>query len=205
MAMHAIQKLEKAKKDKLLEGFSKYSLINPELQSVTFYDYKPMNDTQVTARQVTIDFAKNFEKDHRNLLFTGPYGVGKSHLAKAATDAAINRWFSALFISVPKLMSIIRSSFGKSEESQSDLVMALESTDLLVLDDIGAQKNTDWTDEKLYEIIDGRQGKSTIYTTNLSLDDLYEELGERTYSRIVNRKTVVVEMDGDNYRMLGDV
>ncbi|WP_250637008.1 ATP-binding protein [Lentibacillus amyloliquefaciens] len=71
--------------------------------------------------------------------------------------------------------------------------------DLLVLDDIGAEQQTEWSTSKLFEILDDRSGKATVYTTNLSSDELKERVGERNFSRMMDNTNVIV-MNGSDYR-----
>jgi DNA replication protein DnaC len=203
LAREAVKNAKRVKKERITERFQKYSLINPDLRSATFYDYIPQNKSQKWAQEVTIRYTKDFDQ-YRNLIFSGNYGVGKSHLAKAVTDGVINRGFSAIFITVPRLLTVYRQSFRKdSAIDQEDLDKAIAMADLIVLDDIGSEHGTQWVDDKMFEIIDERQGKSTIYTTNLSIDELKSLYGERIGSRIVNNDAITVDISGENYREKG--
>lgn len=203
LGQEALQVREKAKVNLLKSKFEENSLISRELQDATFDNYKVHNHSQAKAKAIAERFVKVFDKDKPiNLVFAGTYGVGKSHLAKSITDGIIKTGYSALFISVPKLLTKFRSSYNKDAGySESDLIDMLNSVDVLILDDLGAEKASDWSLEKLFEVIDSRQGLHTIYTTNFAVNELRNKVGERNFSRIVNRDTTVVELDGDNYRL----
>jgi DNA replication protein DnaC len=203
LAKEALEERSALRSKRMKEIFDSHSLISPELEKASFDLYKPSGESAAIAKRIAERYVKVFSnKEPRNLLFTGSYGVGKSHLAKAITDGVIAKDYSAIFISVPKLLTKFRTSYNRdSEFSESDLIDALNRTDLLVLDDLGAEKSSEWAFEKLFEIIDSRQGMNTIYTTNYSPKDLIKKLGERNFSRVVNRSTTLIEIDGENYRL----
>ena len=200
------EQIEHGKRNQLnrLKGiFDRHSLISKKLLKASFGTYKPFNKTQEYAKRVAVRYVEVFNPNEpRNLMFYGGYGVGKSHLAKSITDGVIDKGYSAIFSSVPKLLTKFRSTYDKNAEfSEEELIEALNTVDLLVLDDLGAEKTTDWALEKLFEIVDYRQGMCTVYTSNLTPRELLEKLGERNTSRILNEDTEVIKMDGDNYRL----
>lgn len=203
MAEQALKAREEAKKRKIQQIFDRYSLIPDELLGRTLDDYLPQTKKQAVAKKTAERYIDIFSVENpRNIVFSGTFGVGKSHLAKCITDGVIEKGFSAIYISVPKLLRKFRGTYHKeSDYSEDELTQALEETDLLVLDDIGAESDSKWAKEKLFDVIDSRQGKSTIYTTNYSPEDLLEIMGERNFSRVFNRNTAYVEVDGENYRL----
>ena len=203
LAKQALENRNKLKVSKMQEIFNKHSLINKDLQQATFESYQASNPSQTKAKRIAERYVEVFDKEKPiNLLFSGSYEVGKSHLAKSITDGVIDKGFSAIFISVPKLLTKFRTSYNKDATySESDLIEMLNSTDVLVLDDLGAEKSSEWAWEKLFEIVDSRQGMHTIYTSNFTPNDLIQKMGERNFSRIVNQDTTTVEIEGDNYRL----
>ena len=194
---------QRAKLQTVKDYFERYSLINPRLMQATLEGYQPKNDSQAEAKKMVEKYIQIFSRENpKNILFYGGFGVGKSHLAKVITDGVMKKGYTTVFISVPKLLRKIRSTYNRdSQISEDDVFNVLESIDLLVLDDIGAEKRSDWTDERLFDVIDSRQGKSTIYTTNYTPDELLELFGERNFSRIVNEDTVLIEIQGENHRL----
>jgi DNA replication protein DnaC len=97
-----------------------------------------------------------------------------------------------LFVPVPKLLEDLKQEFNKSGEEKEVILPELLFADLLVLDDIGAIRTTDWTYQTLYYIIDGRYKamRPTIYTSNLSLQELAGSLNDdRIPSRIEHECT----------------
>ena len=210
LAKQALENKERLENKRVKEYFDYYSLINKKLKQATIGNYYPKNKSQELAKDSVIKYIDIFDLDNPiNLLFTGSYGVGKSHLAKAITDGIMQkenpktrRKYTAIFISVPKLLRKIRSTYNRnSEVSEEDILEVLENVDLLVLDDIGAERQNDWSEERLFDIIDSRQGMHTIYTSNYNANDLFEILGERNFSRIVNEDTKIIEIVGENHRL----
>lgn len=138
------------------------------------------------------------EKTLDGILLTGPAGCGKTHFAVAALNEWIRRQdppISALhslnypkFVTVPALLAMIRNTFsGKAEMTELDIIDRLVDIPVLVLDDIGAEKVTDFSLQTLYLIVDGRWGnqKQTIFTSNFSPSALAERVGERIASRVI--------------------
>lgn len=211
LAREALENKERLDRKRVLEHFDYYSLISKRLKEATLDNYIPQNKSQQIAKESVKKYIEIFDIDNPiNLLFIGGYGVGKSHLAKAIADEVMkktnpktDRKYTAIFISVPKLLRKIRSTYNKkSEISEEEIFEVLENVDLLILDDLGAEKQTDWSDERLFDIIDSRQGMHTIYTSNYNEEGLFEILGERNFSRIVNEDTKIIEIQGKNYRLL---
>jgi len=150
-------------------------------------------------------------KDHEDYLLTGGTGCGKTHLASAAMRHYIQNarndvdspWgsFSAMFVTVVELLLEIRQTYHKNSElSERDIIDRYSMIHLLVLDDLGAKKNTEWTEQTLYLIIDRRINNKmwTIVTSNLSLDEIERAYGARIASRLAEMK--VVEIDLPDYR-----
>lgn len=188
--------------------FERYSTVNPELEGASFENYKRLNPKLEEAYNKAYKYAASFSLDEpSNLLFSGMYGLGKSHLAYSVCKVVREKGYLAIFISVPKLLTIIRSSFKNDlNASEAELLEALSTVDFLVLDDLGAERvkkeehGESWAAEKLFEIIDGRCGRHTLYTTNLSSDELRRKTGERNFSRMM-ANTEPVRFEGRDYRI----
>lgn len=145
-----------------------------------------------------------------SLLLYGTFGTGKTGLAVAAMRHRIEAdGVDALFLTTPQLLDRIRSTYGPrrmDDESpdESQVLDAVRSAGLLVLDDLGAERPSDWVQEKLFVIINHRHDNMlpTIFTSNLNPEGLAKHLGERIAWRIVEMATVI-RVDGPNLRARG--
>ena len=192
----------------IMRKFTGDSLMNERLTNCSFDNYMPANPQLEEAKYKLQWYAEHFDKNKpMNLILLGNYGTGKSHLAVSALKHLISEGKSGLFISVPKLFTKLKSTYSKnSKDTEAELLEHLEKMDLLVLDDLGAEKSKEeddefsWAKAKMFEIVDSRIGKHTIFTSNFSHKELLVMYGERNFSRMMEG-THVVKMNGENYRL----
>jgi DNA replication protein DnaC len=122
----------------------------------------------------------------RGLWFMGPVGTGKTTLAMLVSKAALKAGRSVAIYSLPRLLNEIRDTH-RAERSHVDLLDRLTAIDLLHIDDVGAERTTDWVLEELYSIVNARyeDQRSMVITTNiLDREALCEQITERTVSRL---------------------
>ncbi len=126
------------------------------------------------------------------LVFTGPTGSGKTHLAAAIANHRLAGGHAAMFVSTPDLLDHLRATFHPSSAvSYDELFERVKNTPLLVLDDLGLQSSTPWSTEKLDQIINHRFNAHlpTVYTASIQLEDLEDRwsmrLGDPKLSRVV--------------------
>jgi DNA replication protein DnaC len=122
----------------------------------------------------------------RGLWFMGEVGTGKTTLAMLVSKAALEAGRSVAIYSLPRLLNEIRDTH-RAERSHVDLLDRLTAVDLLHIDDVGAERTTDWVLEELYSIVNARyeDQRSMVITTNiLDPDALRDQIGERTVSRL---------------------
>lgn len=211
-----LRDLVKANKKRMLQRKINYyfnqSLINPELKNASFNSSDVnrqtadnFNDSIVGAYKIGSNYCREFNsKKPSTLVIQGDTGVGKSFLAYSIARKIKENGNTVLFIDNVELLSIIKASFNKKNNDTEEKIMrSVSEVDLLVLDDVGANKQTDWACEKLYEITNKRQGMNTIYTTNLDIMNENPEdfMLKRAYSRICNGATFIT-MNGEDRRML---
>jgi DNA replication protein DnaC len=108
---------------------------------------------------------------------------------------------AAFFVVVPDLLKEIRQGFGQGGYS-SELIKKVEIAPILILDDLGAEKSSEWVREQLYVIINQRYINMlpTLVTTNCTTEELMERLGERTVSRLIEM-TDSYKITADDYRL----
>jgi len=130
----------------------------------------------------------------RGLWFFGDVGTGKTTLAMLVSRSALDAGRSVAIYSLPRLLAEIRATFETdSEGSYVDFLDRLAAVDLLHIDDVGAERTSDWVLEQLYAIVNARyeDERSVIITTNLERDALVEQIKERTVSRLEEMCTLV--------------
>ena len=155
------------------------------------FDRKPICDMDDRVlrdvRAYVRDIDRNLDRG-RGYWFFGDIGSGKTSLAMLITKAAIEAGRSVAIYSVPRLLADIRSTYEEgSGRSYLELFRRLSAVDLLHLDDLGAEKRTEWVLEQLYTIINERwqEERSVIVTTNqYDKEKLDQEIGARTVSRL---------------------
>jgi len=140
------------------------------------------------------------------LVIRGPRGTGKTHLMEAVGRELIARDTTVRYERVPALLSRIRSSYDRSyPEVAEDDMRRCHLAQLLMLDDLGSEKSSEWVQEKIFELIDERYGtgRLLIVSTNDSYSSLSNNLGERVASRLFDEnsgKVVQVIMTCSDYR-----
>jgi DNA replication protein DnaC len=186
--------------------------IPPRYARCSFESFKcargSSQDNALLASQRLID---EFPAD-RGLLFMGPTGVGKTHLAVAIIRRLISKGVPGVFCEFGSLLKQIQDSWNPiSKSSELKVLSPVYETDVLVLDELGATIPTDWVRDTMYQIINKRYNdrKLTILTTNYSdiresdkEQTLEDRIGTRLRSRLYEMCTKVV-MDGGDYRRVG--
>lgn len=198
LAQQAKETRERLRIEKMMTHFNSHSLLNKSLQKATLANYQPTSKELAYAKQKAIEYINNFDGEG-NILFTGSYGTGKSHLSVGITKELMKKGYTAVFISVPKLLTKIKNTYNNDGPTEHELLEVMAKVDLLVIDDIGAEQKTEWSTPKLFEIFDERAGKATIFTTNLSSAQLKAWVGERNFSRMLEN-TTSIKMNGKDYR-----
>ena len=165
----------------------------------------------------SMDFVDAFPKLERGLLFVGTCGVGKTHLSIAILNQVLSRHdSSARFVDEAELLRSLQYSYGRdSQSSEEELLRPLRRADLLVWDDLGTGRPTDWVRETIHTIINHRytNQRITIFSSNWKLPEktgverlsreptLSDRIGERLYSRVLEM-CEIVEMKGPDFRMV---
>lgn len=207
LAAESLENAEKNAAAKIQHLFNNYSLMNEKLKHCTFESYEAKTDEQRQA----LEMARQFVQDVKagiiyNLIFSGLYGVGKSHLAAAAMRELMDAGKTCVFCTMPQLLRKIRSSYGQENKhaamSEDDILTTLETVDVLFLDDLGADRGTDWAAEIVLNLVEARAGRATFYTTNLDAEQLNEHIGSRNFSKLMQdmRRLRII---GDDYRLRG--
>jgi DNA replication protein DnaC len=165
------------------------SAVIPRRYRDVAFERSPVTDIDPAIVAATRRFADTI--DHqldggRGLWFMGPVGTGKTTLSMLVSKAALKAGRSVAIYSLPRLLNEIRDTH-RAERSHVDLLDRLTAVDLLHVDDVGAERTTDWVLEELYSIVNARyeDERSMVITTNiLDREALCEQITERTVSRL---------------------
>ena len=178
------------------------------LKSHTFQSFLPEGHGITESKQRNLHNAYNraleFAKNPSGwLIFKGGYGCGKTHLAAAIANYRIDFGHPVLFINTPDLLDHLRAAFSPSADTGYDTRFdQVRNAPLLILDDLGTQSNTEWAQEKLYQIFNYRYNARlpTIVTTNEELEDI----DIRVRSRMVDPGlTEIIHIAAPDFRLAG--
>lgn len=156
-------------------------------------------------------FAGSFPAVPKGLCLIGPHGIGKTHLAVAALRAALARGCHGIFYEVSDLLRLIRSTYNPvTKTAETEILQPILTAQLLVLDDVGKEKTSEWVEETMTFIVNSRYNYrlTTIFTSNYednpdieAIDSLRVRVGSRMYSRM-HEMCDFVEFGGADYRLL---
>jgi DNA replication protein DnaC len=190
--------------------------IPPRYQHCSIHNF--FNVEHETSKYLALDWSRKFieeyletgREDGRGLLFIGPVGVGKTHLAAAILRELIQHYgVRGLFYQFGVLLKEIQNSYNPvSQTSELGVLQPVFDADVLVLDELGASKPTDWVRDTMMQIINTRYNdkRITIFTTNYrdersndKAETLEDRIGSALRSRLYEMcKPVVIE--GEDYR-----
>jgi DNA replication protein DnaC len=183
-----------------------FSLSNlDELRHLTFDNFEPrgrigQGKYQADSIELAYNQAQQFAQSLKGWLFLqGQYGCGKTHLAAAIANFAVEVGVPSLFLTVPDLLDTLRFTYDDPEATFESRFEEIRRSPLLVLDDFGTQNATSWAQEKLFQIVNFRYINQLplVVTTNLAL----AEIEGRIRSRLLDPELVTrVEIIAPDYR-----
>ena len=148
-------------------------------------------------------YVDEFEEKGGNLIFTGSTGVGKTFLTNCIAKALIDKYQSVIYLSSNDLFDIFsKTKFHyETEEEMRDMYQYILDCDLLIIDDLGTELNNTFVSSQLFYCINERllRKRSTIISTNLSLDMLRDTYSDRISSRIISQYAII-PLYGDDIR-----
>jgi len=165
-----------------------------------------------SAKRDAMKFLEKYPLVDVGLLLVGPFGVGKTHLAVALLKRVITeKGDRGLFYDFRDLLREIQSSWDPvSQTSELDILRPVLEADVLVLDELGANKPTDWVKDTMSHIINCRYNdrKLTIFTSNYldnparqGEESLTDRIGVRLRSRLYEM-CKVIEIQGEDFRRI---
>ena len=140
-------------------------------------------------------FIRDFDTAHGNLLLIGDTGVGKTFLTNCIAKELIDRYYSVIYLSANDLFDVFsKNKFEyRTEEEMKDMYQYILECDLLIIDDLGTELNNSFVSSQLFYCINERLNsrRSTIISTNLSMNQLRDSYSERVASRIMSQYTAL--------------
>lgn len=158
-----------------------------------------MEDTLKICRR----FVDTFGKEYRNLFFYGSVGVGKTFLSTCIAREIMEKEFSVVYFSAPQLFNTLaRTKFDKDDTDAKNMTDNIYNCDLLIIDDLGSEYTNTFISAQFFTCINERliHRKSTIISTNLSLESIADLYTERSFSRITS-SYALLKIIGDDIRI----
>lgn len=152
-------------------------------------------------RRFAADLAAGRPTD--NLLLMGEVGLGKTFLASAIVNEVVAQRKVAVYFTFPEFTDLLRRERFSNNEDRGAALQRLLDTDLLVLDDLAAEKVSDWVAQELFNVLNHRinRGLPLVVSTNLTLAELSDLYGDRIYSRLIGSSDVL-RLSGQDVRLL---
>lgn len=155
---------------------------------------------------VCLKYVQNWDQmkaDNIGILFFGDVGTGKSFLACCIANALLGRLVSVSVTNFPRILNTLQGTFDDERQKRID---RLQRYSLLVVDDLGVERDTAFSVEQVYNIVDtrARAGKPLIVTTNLSMKDLQDPptlAQKRIYDRVLEMCPIRLKMTGESRRV----
>lgn len=190
----------------LYEQSNIHEMLETENFSNLSYEYYSGEDLLLFERAVETSksFIQSFDKNYHNLFFYGKVGCGKSFLSGCIAKELIETGHSIIYFSAIGLFEFLsRYSFDyKNKENLYNTFEDLYNCDLVILDDLGTEVTNSFVTSQLFSCLNERhiRKKSTLISTNLSLEELRERYSDRVFSRITSNYTVC-RLSGPDIRL----
>lgn len=209
---------QKAAVDLLYTQSNIRSILNTENFSHFSFDYYSSDFTDASSGITSLDSAKNaYEKSWdfidgfpcgNNLLIYGDTGVGKTYLTHCIAKELLDRSFFVLYFTSFDLFDLLSKNAFEKDAEAADMAQFVFDCDLLIIDDLGTELTNSFISSQLFCCINERiiNKKSTVISTNLTMEDFLDAYSERTFSRVTSNYTMLKLVGNDiriQKRLLG--
>lgn len=162
------------------------SMMDVKYRDARFETFKQTSENGTVYRlcERYVNMFDKFYSENQGLLFWGKVGTGKSYAAACISNELIEKGTSVLMTSFARILSLIR----QGSEEEREILSQINSCKLVVFDDFGAERNTDYAMEKIFDVLDTRyrSKKPMIITTNVTFGEMKREEDIR-YKRLYDR------------------
>lgn len=200
--MEEVNRLVRAKEENEVRELFSISNIGDKYLNASFENFEVRPGSE-NAYKIAKHYAEHFDEyGPESIMIWGEPGNGKTHLAAAVHNHLTEQGKVVVFISMPELLNKIKATFNEdNKETEEQILKALRICDLLIIDDLGAEKTSEWVQEKLFTIIDMRykRQKPIMATSNIRPADLIDKIGKRAYDRILEMSQPI-ENKATSYR-----
>lgn len=159
-------------------------------------------ETMQNAHRTALEFVDTFSDEFRNLFLYGDTGVGKTFLSNCIAKELIDRAFSVIYFTAYDFFDTLAKSKFEKDDTAEMMSEHIFDCDLLIIDDLGTELPNSFTVSQLFLCLNERllRRKSTVISTNLSLESIVDIYSERTFSRITSNYTML-KLTGDDIRI----
>jgi DNA replication protein DnaC len=182
--------------------------LTEEQARLTLNDYNTSPDTMKMYQMVKRYIERQAWKDNNGFALFGSVGAGKTMLAQIIASEVMKSKLSVIFVPTTSLMAELRASqFSEDRSDFEQRIDKLINADMVIFDDVGKEKPTEWVQNQYFRIIDGRYNarKTTGFTSNYEFGELanrFSEFGDAIISRIVAMtRDYAVNVSAQDYRM----
>lgn len=197
---------ELTRRESRVESLKERSGLSKRMKGYTLGSFKPYASRSAAQALERVEaYLRDWEENReagRGLFFCGGVGTGKTHLAVAAMSELMEtKRVPSLFVTVPELLDNLRGTYNAPGRNLDDWMDAVKNAELLLLDDLGSEKASQWVQERLFVVVNHRYREAlpTLFTSNIGPKDISAQLGERTTSRVI-AMCEWMSLDGDDYR-----
>lgn len=198
------------KERKIQKRLFKASGLTEEQSALELDDFKPTGDTMQMYLMAKKYIINQSWKENKGFALVGSVGAGKTMLAQIiASKIIMDKKMTVIFLPTTSLMAELRvAQFSEGGAEYEQRIDELINADVVIFDDVGKEKPTEWVQTQYFRIIDGRynQKKTTSFTSNYelgTLSDRFSEFGEAILSRLVAMtRESIVNIKASDYRLL---
>jgi DNA replication protein DnaC len=197
------QAIEQAKNKQKIREIMRFSRIPARYANASLKNFEQLPGTQAAFREAFRYIKDQSWKKGQGLLFYGvTKGNGKTHLAAAIYNTVTTMGVMSLYVVLTDVLDRIKATYsGRDKYTEADILYWVAEADVVVLDDLGAERLTETNQELIYKIVNKLYNaqKSLIVTTNVDVENMESNIGDRVHNRLLEMCRWV-ENKGWSYR-----